>query len=184
MIVGYVRVSSSGQNPERQYADLEQAGAERIYKDELSGKNTERPQYLDMMGFLREGDTLVVHSLDRLSRNLSDLLSTLDQLTKRGVVVQFLHERLVFDPKAESSTDRLMLHMIGAFAEFERSMIRSRQREGIELAKLRGVYKGRQRTVTDEQIEAVKKDIALGVPLAKAARKQGLSRSTVYRYIK
>lgn len=185
MIVGYVRVSSSWQNPEHQYAELRQAGVENFYEDYMSGKSTERPQYLDVTEFLRGGDTLVVLSLDRLARNLADLLNTVATLARKGVSVRFLTEHLDFDASKDASpTAKLMLSMVGAFAEFERSMIQSRQREGIELAKQRRVYKGRKRTVRDEQIEAVRKMVEMGVPLAAAARKQRLSRTTVYRYMK
>lgn len=127
---------------------------EKIFMDKLSGKNVERPELQKMLSFVREGDTLIVHSLDRLARNLSDLLTMVQDLTGRGVSVRFLNERLDFDAGKEASpVAKLMLSMVGAFAEFERSMIKRRQAEGIALAKERGVYKGRPRAVTDEQIQ-------------------------------
>jgi len=184
MHVGYIRVSSSDQNPERQRVELEQVGAEKFFEDHLSGASTDRPQFQELMKFVREGDTISVLSLDRLSRSLADLLHTVDALGKRGVSVHFLSEHLNFDAgKDAPPASKLMLSMVGAFAEFERSIIRQRQREGIALAKARGAYQGRPRSVTDEQIESIKKKIEMGVPLTVAAKQHGISRATVYRYL-
>ena len=127
---------------------------------------------------------LIVHSLDRLARNLADLLTMVQDLTGRSVSVRLIHEKLDFDAGKESSPmAKLMLSMVGAFAEFERSMIKRRQAEGIALAKARGVYKGRRRSVTDEQIEEVRALMEMGVLLSVAARKVGISRSTAYKYL-
>mgnify|MGYP001102198143 FL=1 len=184
MRIGYVRVSSLDQNPDRQIEDLKAQKAEKIFMDKVSGKNTDRPELQRMLSFIREGDTLIVHSLDRLARNLADLLTMVQDLTCRGVSVIFLNERLSFEAGADASpTSKLMLSMIGAFAEFERSMIRRRQAEGIALAKERGVYKGRPRSISDETLETVNALVEQGVPLATAAKKVGISRSTVYRYL-
>ena len=185
MRVGYIRVSSLDQNPDRQMEDLKSQGVEKLFTDQVSGKNMNRPELQKMLSFVREGDSLYVHSLDRLARNLADLLNLVQDLTGRGVSVHFLGEKLDFDAgKDASPTSKLMLSMIGAFAEFERSMIRRRQAEGIALAKERGVYRGRQRSVTDEQIETVRAQIAQGVPLSVAVRKVGISRATAYKYLK
>lgn len=185
MRVGYIRVSSLDQNPDRQMEDLKSQGVEKLFTDQVSGKNMDRPELQKMLSFVREGDSLYVHSLDRLARNLADLLNLVQDLTGRGVSVHFLGEKLDFDAgKDASPTSKLMLSMIGAFAEFERSMIRRRQAEGIALAKERGVYRGRQRSVTDEQIETVRAQIAQGVPLSVAVRKVGISRATAYKYLK
>lgn len=184
MRIGYVRVSSLDQNPDRQIEDLKAQKAEKIFMDKVSGKNTDRPELQRMLSFIREGDTLIVHSLDRLARNLADLLTMVQDLTCRGVSVIFLNERLSFEAGADASpTSKLMLSMIGAFAEFERSMIRRRQAEGIAIAKERGVYKGRPRSISDETLETVNALVEQGVPLATAAKKVGISRSTVYRYL-
>ena len=184
MKIGYIRVSTADQNPERQRTELEAADVEEIYEDRVSGKNLDRPRLQEMLAFIRKGDTVVVHSLDRLARNLSDLLKMVESLTQQGVSIHFLKEKLEFDAgKDASPTAKLMLQLVGAFAEFERSMIKARQREGIELAKARGIYQGRKRTVKSEQIESVEKQMALGVPLSVAAKKAGISRSTVYRYL-
>ena len=184
MIVGYIRVSTLDQNADRQHVALNEAHVEKIYEDHISGANTDRAQFQAMMQFLREGDELVVLSLDRLARNLRDLLDTVETLGKRGVSVRFLKENLLFDARSNADpTSKLMLSMVGAFAEFERSMIRSRQAEGIALAKARGAYMGRPRSVTDEQISKLKAALAQEVPLTKAARKVGISRTTAYRYL-
>lgn len=184
MRIGYVRVSSLDQNPDRQVEDLKTQLVEKIFMDKVSGKNTDRPELQKMLSFIREGDTLIVHSFDRLARNLADLLAMVQDLTGRGVSVVFMNERLSFDAGADASpTSKLMLSMIGAFAEFERSMIRRRQAEGIALAKERGVYKGRPRSISDETLEKVNALVEQGVPLAAAAKKVGISRSTVYRYL-
>lgn len=184
MIVGYIRVSTLDQNADRQHIALNAAHVEKIYEDHISGANTDRAQFQAMMQFLREGDELVVLSLDRLARNLRDLLDTVETLGKRGVSVRFLKENLLFDARSNADpTSKLMLSMVGAFAEFERSMIRSRQAEGIALAKARGAYKGRPRSVTDEQISKLKAALAQEVPLTKATRKVGISRTTAYRYL-
>ena len=122
--------------------------------------------------------------LDRLARNLADLLTLVQELTGRGVSIRFINEKLDFDAGKESSSiSKLMLSMVGAFAEFERSMIKRRQVEGIALAKARGVYKGRQRSGTDAQIEEIRSKMEMGVPLSLAARKVGISRTTAYRYL-
>lgn len=184
MIVGYIRVSTLDQNADRQHIALNAAHVEKIYEDHISGANTDRAQFQAIMQFLREGDELVVLSLDRLARNLRDLLDTVETLGKRGVSVRFLKENLLFDARSNADpTSKLMLSMVGAFAEFERSMIRSRQAEGIALAKARGAYKGRPRSVTDEQISKLKAALAQEVPLTKATRKVGISRTTAYRYL-
>jgi len=184
MIVGYIRVSTLDQNADRQHVALNAAHVEKIYEDHISGANTDRAQFQVMMQFLREGDELVVLNLDRLARNLRDLLDTVETLGKRGVSVRFLKENLLFDARSNADpTSKLMLSMVGAFAEFERSMIRSRQAEGIALAKARGAYMGRPRSVTDEQISKLKAALAQGVPLTKATRKVGISRTTAYRYL-
>ena len=185
MLIGYVRVSSLDQNPERQLEELKGLQVEKIFVDKQSGKDTERLELQKMLAFVREGDVLVVYSLDRLSRNLADLLTMVQNLTDRGVSVRFINERLDFDAGKEASpVAKLMLSMVGAFAEFERSMIKRRQAEGIALAKARGVYKGRQRSVTDAQIKEIRSMMEMGVPLSSAVRKVGISRTTAYKYLK
>lgn len=118
MRIGYVRVSSLDQNPARQIEELRSQNVEKIFTDKMSRKNTERPELQKMLTFIREGDTLIVHSLDRLARNLADLLTIVQELTGRGISIVFMNERLSFEAgKDASPTSKLMLSMIGAFAE-------------------------------------------------------------------
>jgi DNA invertase Pin-like site-specific DNA recombinase len=175
--IGYVRVSTLGQNPERQ---LEQVALDRVYTDHASGKDTERPQLAAALSFLREGDTLVVDSMDRLARNLDDLRRLVQALTRRGVRVEFLKERLTFTGE-DSPMATLLLSVMGAFAEFERALIRERQREGIALAKRRGVYRGRKKLLSGEQAERLTERVQAGEPKAAIARAFGISRETLYR---
>lgn len=177
--IGYVRVSTLDQNPERQ---LEQVAVDRIFTDHASGKDTERPQLEALLSFIREGDTLVVHSMDRLARNLDDLRRLVQGLTRRGVKVEFLKESLTFTGD-DSPIATLLLSVMGAFAEFERSLIRERQREGIALAKKRGVYRGRRKLLSKEQAEQLRARVGAGEPKAAVARAFGISRETLYRYL-
>lgn len=181
MKVGYIRVSSMDQRSDRQ---LQGISVDRTYVDKCSGKSMERPELQKMLSFVREGDVVVVHSLDRLARNLTDLLRLVEVLTQKGVCIEFIKEHLSFGVgEYASPTARLMLSVVGAFAEFERSMIKERQLEGIALAKRRGAYKGRKRSVTEEQIEILRTLLNSGVPMTKAAKKVGISRASAYRYL-
>ena len=145
--IGYVRVSTLDQNEKRQ---LEGQVLDRVFTDKASGRDTARPQLTELLRFARDGDTVVVHSMDRLARNLDDLRALVQGLTRKGVRVEFVKESLVFTGE-DSPMANLMLSVMGAFAEFERSLIRERQREGIALAKQRGAYKGRKKTLTPER---------------------------------
>lgn len=178
--VGYVRVSSFDQNPERQ---LDGADLDRVFTDKASGKNLARPELDALLRFVRDGDTVIVHSLDRLARNLDDLRQLVQDLTARGVRVQFLKEQLTFTGE-DSPMANLLLSVMGAFAEFERALIRERQREGIALAKQRGAYRGRRKSLTAEQAAQLAAQAAAGVPKAQLAREFGVSRETVYQYLR
>ncbi len=145
--IGYIRVSTLDQNPDRQ---LEGAQVSKVFADKASGKDTQRPQLDALLGYVREGDTLVVHSMDRLARNLDDLRRLVQQLTGRGVRIEFVKEGLTFTGE-DSPMANLLLSVMGAFAEFERELIRERQREGIALAKLRGAYRGRKPALNHAQ---------------------------------
>lgn len=175
-IVGYLRVSTIDQNTDRQ---LDGFHLDKIFTDKASAKDTNRPQLQQCLAYVRDGDTLVVHSMDRLARSLVDLRRTVDDLTARGVRVQFVKESLTFggddDPCAV-----LMLSVMGAVAEFERSMILERQREGIAIAKAKGVYKGRVPSLTEDQATEVADRLASGESAAALAREYGVSRATVY----
>ncbi len=178
--VGYQRVSSLEQNPARQ---LEGVPLDQTFIDRLSGKDVDRPQLGEMLRFVRAGDVVTVHSLDRLARNLVDLRRIVSDLTGRGVRVEFVKEQLTFTGE-DNAMAQLLLSVMGAFAEFERSLIRERQREGVELAKRRGAYRGRKRTLTDEQITALRERVTAGEPKARLAREFGISRETVYQYLR
>lgn len=154
-----------------------------MFIDKLSGKNIHRPQLEALLSFVREGDRVVVHSMDRLARNLDDLRSIVQRLTKDGVEVQFVKECLLFSGD-DSPMANLMLSVMGAFAEFERALIKERQREGIELAKKRGAYKGRKKCLSDERVKELKARVAEGESKASIARDFSVSRETVYKYLR
>ncbi|RUQ92925.1 recombinase family protein [Legionella septentrionalis] len=178
--IGYIRVSSIDQNADRQ---LEGVKLDKIFTDKTSGGSLNRPQLAAMMEFIREGDTVVAHSMDRLARNLSDLRNIVKKLTDQGIRVEFIKENLIFTGE-DSSMSILMLNIVGAVAEFERSLIKERQREGIELAKKKGVYKGRKRALTASQINDLKAEVLAGGNKTALAGKYGISRETLYQYLK
>ncbi|MXS80832.1 MULTISPECIES: recombinase family protein [Nitrosomonas] len=178
--IGYVRVSSFDQNPERQ---LEGIQVDRVFTDKASGKDTQRPQLDMLLDFVREDDTVVVHSMDRLARNLDNLRKLVQDLTGRGIQVEFVKERLIFTGE-DSPMANLMLSVMGSFAEFERALIRERQREGITLAKQRGAYRGRKRSLNSEQVTELKRRVMAGEQKTLIARNFGISRETLYRYLK
>ncbi|NSW84474.1 MAG: recombinase family protein [Syntrophothermus sp.] len=178
--IGYIRISSFDQNPARQ---LEQTQVDRVFTDNASGKDSKRPELEALLAFVREGDTVVVHSMDRLARNLDDLRRIVQSLTKVGIRVEFVKEGLIFTGD-DSPMATLLLSVMGAFAEFERSLLRERQREGIALAKKRGVYRGRKKALDAAQAESLRKRARAGEEKAHLARAFGISRETVYQYIR
>lgn len=179
--VGYIRVSSADQNTLRQ---LDGVQLDRTFTDYCSGKDTKRPQLVQLLDYVREGDTIYVHSMDRLARNLIDLLAMVKGLTGKGVTLVFVKNGMTF-AGSPSPTDKLMLAMLGAVAEFERDMIRERQAEGIALAKAKGgVYKGRQPNLDAAGIERLRAAVATGKPKAAVARDFAISRASLYAYLK
>ncbi len=178
--IGYIRVSSFDQNPERQ---LDNVQVDKQFIDKASGKDTLRPQLDAMLSFAREGDTVVVHSMDRLARNLDDLRRLVQQLTKRGIRIEFVKECLSFTGE-DSPMANLLLSVMGAFAEFERALIRERQREGIALAKQRGAYRGRKKALAADQVVELRRRASTGEQKAKLAREFGISRETLYQYLR
>ena len=178
--IGYVRVSSFDQNPQRQ---LEGVQVDRIFTDAASGKDTLRPQLEELIAFVRQGDIVVVHSMDRLARNLDDLRRMVQGLTGRGVRIEFIKEGLSFTGE-DSPMAHLMLSIMGAFAEFERALIRERQREGIALAKQRGAYRGRKKSLSPERAGELRRRAAAGEKPAHLARDFSISRETVYQYLR
>ena len=180
-IVGYARVSSPEQNLDRQTSRLTDAGAQKLFTDTVSGSTRDRPGLDAALEYLRADDTLLVASMDRLARSLVDLHTLVDELTTNGITVTFLQEGQSYSANP-SPTGKLLLGMLGAVAEFERSIIRERQAEGIARAKARGIYKGRK-PVPDEKIEQARQLISQGVPKARVARDLGISRSSLYKHI-
>jgi DNA invertase Pin-like site-specific DNA recombinase len=177
--VGYIRVSSIEQNTERQ---LDGQELDKVFTDKASGKDTNRPQLQACLEYVREGDVLVVHSMDRLARSVDDLRRMVQDLTGKGVQVQFVKESLTFTGE-DSPMSNLLLSLLGAVAEFERSMIRERQREGIALAKKAGVYKGRKPSLTADQVQEIRSRVHAGEQKSKLAEEYGISRQTLYTAI-
>ena len=178
--IGYIRVSSVDQNTARQ---LEGIQLDEIFTDKCSGKDTKRPELEACLKYLRKGDSLHVHSIDRLARNLQDLLNILDSLTSKGISVVFHKEGLTFTGK-EDPFQKLQLQIIGAVAQFERSLIRERQREGIAIAKKQGKYKGRKPVITPELINQARAMAATGQKKQVIADKLGICRATLYKALK
>ena len=152
-LIGYKRVSSDSQSTDRQ--DLGEL--DKVFEEKLSGKSaSDRPALVAMIDYAREGDTVKVHSIDRLARDLRDLQSIISQLNDKGVTISFLSENLTFSAGADDAFAKLQLQMMGAFTEFERNIIRKRQAEGIAKAKERGVYSGRAKKINDRKIVELK----------------------------
>jgi DNA invertase Pin-like site-specific DNA recombinase len=177
--VGYRRVSTVDQNTARQ---LDGIDLNEVFEDKASGKDTDRPQLQACITHCRKGDTLHVHSMDRLARNLDDLRRVVRQLTEKGVVVKFHKENLEFKGD-DTPMANLLLSMLGAVAEFERALIRERQREGIAVAKAAGAYKGRKPSLTAERIQELRQRAASGEKKTSLAKEFGISRETVYSYL-
>ncbi|MFJ2535770.1 recombinase family protein [Microbacterium maritypicum] len=178
--VGYVRVNTAEQNTARQ---LDGEQLDRTFTDHVSAKGVERPALAELLKLVREGDVVVVHSMDRLARNLDDLRRLVQDLTSRGVRVQFVKEGLAFTGE-DSPMATLMLSVMGALAEFERALLRECQREGIAAAKARGVYLGRKRSLDPAQVERLLARAAAGETKTSLAQKFGVSRETVYKYLR
>lgn len=176
-VCGYVRVSSLDQNTARQVETL--AGCERLFTDKISGKNTERPALVELLAYVRAGDTVRVASLDRLARNMRDMLALVETLTDKGVTVEFVKENLVFNGR-DSAMSKMLLGIFASISEWERATIRERQREGIAIAKTQGKYKGRKPSLTAEHVAEARERVEAGIPKAKIARDLGVSRQTLY----
>ena len=180
--VGYIRVSSLDQSSNRQTESLlASGGIDRFFEDKISGRSrAERPGLNECIKYLRDGDELVVSSIDRLARSLIDLRTLVDEITAKGVTVYFLHENLRFTHEGADARSNLMLSILGSFAEFERAIIRERQAEGIALAQKAGKYRGRKRALNSEQIGEALNRIEAGESKAAIARDFGVARTTLY----
>jgi DNA invertase Pin-like site-specific DNA recombinase len=177
--IGYIRVSTVDQNTEWQLDGIE---LDKTFTDKASGKDTKRPQLELLMSFVRSGDTVIVHSMDRLARNQDDLHHIVQTLIRKGVRIKFLKEHLTFTGE-DSPMAKLMLSVMGAIHEFDRALIKERQREGIALAKKRGAFKGRKKSLSPEEVAELRQRISAGLSKAQAAREFGISRQTLYQYL-
>ncbi|MHB1787632.1 MAG: recombinase family protein [Acidimicrobiales bacterium] len=178
--IGYVRVSTVEQNAVRQ---LDGLTLDCTFTDRASGRDANRPELQGLMKFARDGDTVIVHSMDRLARNLDDLRRIVQELNGRGVKIEFVKEQLTFSGE-DSPMATLLLSVMGAFAEFERALIRERQREGVALAKERGAYKGRRPTLSEEERAVLRSRAASGESKVQLAKEYGIARETVYQYLR
>lgn len=175
--VGYIRVSTAEQNTDRQ----ELGEVDRVFEDKVSGKNLDRPQLTKMLEYVREGDTIVCYSIDRLARSIMNLLNLVEELQGRGISLEFVKDKLSFVAgEGATPNEKLMLHMLAAFGEFERSLISSRQAEGIAKAKARGVYKGATKRLPRDQVKEL---LAQGYNKSQVASQLGMSRTSVYRIV-
>jgi DNA invertase Pin-like site-specific DNA recombinase len=181
-VLGYRRVSSLEQNSSRQ---LDGIKLDLEFEDRVSGKDMVRPELMAMVKTAYTGDTVVVHSMDRLARNLIDLKTIVTELVANGVEVRFVKENITFSGKADHYS-QLMLNLMGSFAEFERSLIKSRQLEGIAIRKAAGLYagKGRKRSISDDQIAAIKVRVAAGEQKTKIAADMKISRESIYKILR
>ena len=177
--IGYIRVSSVDQNTDRQLCDIK---LKKIFTDKCSGKDTDRPALAELQDWMRDGDTLHIHSIDRLARNLKDLQALVESITGKGVSLIFHKESLTFTGD-DSPMQKLMLQMMGAFAEFERSLIRERQREGIRAAKKAGKQIGAKPKLSKSEVRQIKSRIKKGEGKTSLAQEYGISRQTLYNYI-
>lgn len=182
MNIGYVRVSTVEQNEARQVEALKQYDIERWYKEKVSAKDTNRPKLQEMLSFVREGDTIYIHSFDRLARNTIDLLTIIEELKEKNVKLVSIKDNIDFN----SNTGKFMLTILGAVAELERSILKERQREGIEIAKKQGKFKGRQPIkLNKDKWEALYSDMTKGyITKQEMADKLDISVPTLYRRLK
>jgi DNA invertase Pin-like site-specific DNA recombinase len=176
-IIGYKRVSTADQNLDRQ----ELGQLDKVFEEKVSGKSASgRPALLALIDYAREGDTVVVHSIDRMARDLRDLQDIIQKLNDKGVTISFLSERLTFTSDANDALAKLQLQMMGAFAEFERNIIKKRQAEGIAKAKAKGVYQGGKPRIDREQVQQLRSE---GLSTYKIASAMGISRMSVHRIL-
>ena len=178
MLVGYGRVSSSGQSLDIQLEALKAAGCEKVFAEKVSGRSTQdRDQLAAALDFVREGDTLIVTRLDRLARSVGDLHRIIEKLTDKGVQFRCLNQSGV---DTDSSTGKLMMSILGAVAQFESDIRRERQLEGIAKAKAAGKYRGRPHTIDPDRVKELR---ASGMGPAQIAREMNIGRASVYRML-
>ncbi|MCG2076297.1 recombinase family protein [Staphylococcus epidermidis] len=181
MKIGYARVSTGLQNLNLQEDRLNQYGCEKIFSDHISGAKSKRPGLDRAIEFARSGDTIVVWRLDRLGRNMEDLITLVNELNERGVSFHSLEENITMDKS--SSTGQLLFHLFAAFAEFERNLILERSSAGRIAARARGRYGGRPEKLNNKDLKLLKTLYDNGTPIKTIAEKWQVSRTTIYRYL-
>ena len=177
--VGYIRVSSFDQNPDRQLEGIE---LHKKFIDYASGKDANRPALEELLNYVREDDIVIVHSMDRLARNLDDLRMIVQKLNAKNIQVHFIKESLQFTGE-DAPMSKLLLSVMGAFAEFERSLIKERQKEGIAIAKQTGTYKGRTKSISLEILKQIEQEVINGKSKSRIAKEYNIARSTLYNYL-
>ena len=181
MKIGYARVSTGLQNLDLQEDQLNQYGCEKIFNDYMSGSKSKRPGLDKAIEFARAGDTIVVWRLDRLGRNMEDLITLVNELNNRGVSFHSLEENITMDKS--SSTGQLLFHLFAAFAEFERNLILERSSAGRIAARARGRYGGRPEKLNKQDLKLLKTLYDNGTPIKTIAEQWKVSRTTIYRYL-
>lgn len=179
--IGYIRVSTADQSPDRQLVGIQ---LDKVFTDYASGITVNRPQFQAMLEYAREDDIIFVHSMDRLARNVRDLLSIIDELKRKGIQITFLKENLTFGAGNSSPMSDLLLLLIGAIAQFEHSLIKERQMEGVAIAKAKGKFKGSKKKLNTEKIQMMKDLLLTRKSKSRIAEELGVSRYTLYRYMK
>ena len=179
----YARTSSADQQLDRQLVDAD--NYDRVYMEQISGKNKDRPELNNLLKALRKDDIVECHSLDRLARNLKDLLDIVETVQREGATIRFKKENMTFTPSTTDPTQKLMMTLLGAFAEFERTLILSRQKEGIEVAKRKGKYKkAHPRKLNNLIIANIHADRDANLTERELINKYHISKPTLYRYLK
>ncbi|WP_373442743.1 recombinase family protein [Staphylococcus equorum] len=181
MKIGYARVSTGLQNLNLQEDRLKECGCEKIFSDHMSGSKSKRPGLDKAIEFARSGDTIVVWRLDRLGRNMEDLITLVNELNERGVSFHSLEENITMDKS--SSTGQLLFHLFAAFAEFERNLILERSSAGRIAARARGRYGGRPEKLSEQDLNLLKTLYDNGTPIKTIAEQWQVSRTTIYRYL-
>lgn len=179
-VINYLRVSSVTQNTDRQLVGVE---CDKEFVDKCSGKDTNRPAFIAMMDYVRDGDTINIHELSRLARNTQDLLNIVKDLNGRGITIKFMKENLTFTGDNNDPFQHLMLTMLGAISTFERDLILERQREGIAIAKANGKFRGRPSSFSEDQIGQIRAEFDQVKNKTELARKYGISRSYLYKLV-
>lgn len=180
MLVGYSRVSTQDQNPELQLDALNAAGCEKIFTEKMSGAKRDRPELLAALEYVRAGDTLVVWKMDRLARSLKQLIETIEELETREIGFRSLTESI----DTTTSSGKLVFHIFGALAEFERSIIRERTMAGLASARARGRFGGRPKRLSEEDLAVAKAMLSdPKITVEQVAERLGVAASTLYRYL-